>query len=335
MNPILPWDILSDEEADLVEEETFPDCLDPMLATLVDEPFSDPDWIYERKLDGERCLAYVGDNAPRLMSRNRKDITPTYPELAEALSASLSSRCVLDGEVVAFEGRRTSFQRLQGRMQIKDPDRARKSGIPVYFYLFDVLHIEGSNIRKLPLRRRKEILRRSMSFRDPLRFTAHRNERGEDYYAEACASGWEGLIAKDATAEYLETRSRNWLKFKCAGQQEFVVGGFTDPEGSRTDFGALLIGYHDRGHLVYAGKVGTGYDEETLDRLGSELRDLETSDKPFDRGDPPDGAHWVRPELVVEVGFTEWTEGGRLRHPRYLGVRRDKPAGDVVREVPS
>lgn len=114
-----------------------------------------------------------------------------------------------------------------------------------------------------------------------------------------------------------------------------MVGGFTDPAASRTGFGALLIGYHDQGHLVYAGKVGTGYDEETLDRLGSELRDLKVSDTPFDRGDPPGGANWVRPELVVEVGFTEWTEGGRLRHPRYLGLRRDKPARDVVKEVPS
>lgn len=330
-----PFDILTEEETGRLEDEAFPEWLDPMLATLVDEPFSDSDWVYERKLDGERCLAYVGARSPRLMSRNRKDITATYPELAEALTASLSSSCVLDGEVVAFEGRQTSFQRLQSRMQIKDPDRARKSGVAVYFYLFDVLHLAGSNVRKLPLRRRKEILRRSISFQDPLRFTAHRNEKGEEFYAEACASGWEGLIAKDATAAYRGTRSRDWLKFKCVGQQEFVVGGFTDPEGSRTGFGALLIGYHDQGHLVYAGKVGTGYDEETLDRLGSDLRDLETSDIPFDRGDPPDGAHWVRPELVVEVGFTEWTEGGRLRHPRYLGLRRDKPAGDVVREVPS
>lgn len=139
-----PFDILTDEEADLVEDEAFPDWLAPMLATLVDEPFSNPDWIYERKLDGERCLAYVGDSDPRLMSRNRKDVTPTYPELAEALAASLSSSCVLDGEVVAFEGRHTSFQRLQGRMQVKDPDEARASSIAVYFYLFDVLHLEGS-----------------------------------------------------------------------------------------------------------------------------------------------------------------------------------------------
>lgn len=334
MNGTHPFDFLTDEETGLLEDEPFPEWLDPMLATLVDEPFSDPDWIYERKLDGERCLAYVDESSPRLMSRNGKDITPTYPELAEALAPSHGS-CVLDGEVVAFEGRHTSFQRLQGRMQVKDPEQARKSAIAVYFYLFDVLHLEGSSVRRLPLRRRKEILRRSIPFEDPLRFTAHRNERGEEYYADACASGWEGLIAKDATAGYRGTRSRDWLKFKCVGQQEFVVGGFTDPEGSRTDFGALLIGYHDQGELVYAGKVGTGYDEETLDRLGAELRDLATSDTPFNRGDPPGGAHWVRPELVVEVGFTEWTEGGRLRHPRYLGMRRDKPAEDVVREVPS
>lgn len=327
-------DTLSEEEAGLLVEEDSPDWLDPMLATLVDEPFSDEDWIFERKLDGERCLAYIDGGDARLMSRNQKDISDTYPELADALKGDGPQSCVLDGEIVAFTGDTTSFQRLQGRMQVKDPEKARKSNIAVYYYLFDVLHLEGASTRDLPLRSRKKLLRTAIGFDDPIRFTVHRNQEGESFYEEACKSGWEGLIAKDATAAYKGTRSRDWLKFKCVGQQEFVVGGYTDPEGSRTDFGALLIGYHDNGDLVYAGKVGTGYDEETLDRLGSELRDLEKSESPFDRGDTPSGAHWVEPKIVVEVGFTEWTDQGRLRHPRYLGLRRDKPAGEVVRETP-
>jgi DNA ligase D-like protein (predicted ligase) len=269
------------------------------------------------------------------MSRNEKEITSTYPELAEALQASQVPPCVVDGEVVAFDGDVTSFQKLQGRMQIRDPDQARRSGIQVYLYLFDILHFGGSNVRALPLRRRKELLRRAIDFEDPLRFTPHRNQEGEEYYQEACASGWEGVIAKRAASSYQGTRSRDWLKFKCVGQQEFIVGGFTEPRGSRNGFGSLLIGYRRNGDLVYAGKVGTGYDEATLARLRSRLDDLMTPQSPFDAGDPPAGAHWVAPEVVIEVGFTEWTEGGRLRHPRYLGVRRDKAADQVVRETPS
>jgi bifunctional non-homologous end joining protein LigD len=198
-------DILSGKETELLVKERFPDWLDPMLATLVDEPFSDADWIYERKLDGERCLAYVDDRI-RLMSRNGTDITNTYPELAEALEDANTPPCVLDGEIVAFSGDTTSFQRLQGRMQIKDPEEARKSKIAVHFYLFDVLHIEGASVRDLPLRSRKRILRSAIEFDDSVRFTAHRNEKGEEFYEEACRSGWEGLIAKDATASYEGTR---------------------------------------------------------------------------------------------------------------------------------
>ena len=333
MNDLL--DVVPDEQRGKLTEESFPGWVDPMLASLVDEPFSDPDWIYERKLDGERCLAYLEGGETHLMSCNRKDITATYPELAEALDDNGRTECVLDGEIVAFSGDTTSFQRLQGRMQIKDADRARKSDVAVFFYLFDVLHLDGRNLRDLPLRTRKSLLKQAVDFDDPIRFTAHRNESGEEFYEEACRSGWEGLIAKNANSAYKGTRSGDWLKFKCVGQQEFVVGGYTDPKGKRTDFGALLIGYNDDGELVYAGKVGTGYDEETLDRLGSELRDLQRSDSPFDRGATPSGAHWVEPRMVVEIGFTEWTDQGRLRHPRYLGMRRDKAPEEVVRETPT
>lgn len=330
-----PLSILADDERVSLSQESFPDWLDPMLATLVDEPFSDADWIYERKLDGERCLAYVGSEGVRLMSRNQKEITSTYPEVAEALEDSGEKACVFDGEIVAFHGDTTSFQRLQRRMQIQTAEEARESNVAVYLYLFDLLHVDGYGTRDLPLRSRKEMLRRSLRFDDPVRFTSHRNEEGEHFYEEACAAGWEGLIAKDATSSYKGTRSRDWFKFKCVGQQEFVVAGFTDPEGSRTGFGALLIGYQDEGDLVYAGKVGTGYDRETLENLGSKLEGMEVDEVPFAAGDPPDDAHWVEPEVVVEIGFTEWTDDGRLRHPRFLGLRRDKTAEDVVREAPS
>jgi bifunctional non-homologous end joining protein LigD len=221
-------------------------------------------------------------------------------------------------------------------MQIEDPDEARASGVAVHYYLFDVLHLDGSDTTGLPLRDRKRLLRELFDFEDPIRFTTHRNEDGESFYQDACRRGWEGLIAKDSTAAYVHARSRKWLKFKCVHRQELVVGGFTDPRGGRTDFGAILVGYHDGGRFVFAGKVGTGFDDETLDRLGGRMRGMERSASPFDAGDPPtNGVHWVEPELVAEIGFTEWTDHGKLRHPRFLGLRRDKDASEVVREVPA
>jgi bifunctional non-homologous end joining protein LigD len=175
-----------------------------------------------------------------------------------------------------------------------------------------------------------------LRFEDPIRFTPHRNEVGEQLYEEACRKGLEGVIAKRADSPYRATRSRDWLKLKCHAEQELVIGGFTAPQGSRTDFGALLVGHFEGDTLLYAGKVGTGFDRSTLAELGAQLRDLESEDNPFADVHPiPRGTHWVEPQLVAQIGFTEWTRDGRLRHPRYLGLRDDKPARQVVREVPA
>jgi DNA ligase D-like protein (predicted ligase) len=328
-----PFDALSDEERDALEARDHPGWLDPMLATLTHDHFSDPDWIYERKLDGERCLAFRDGDRVRLLSRNRKQLNDSYPELEEAVAGQPETDFVIDGEIVAFSGNVTSFQRLQSRMQVGDRDEARASGVAVHYYVFDILHLDGRSTEQLSQRARKGVLKRALEFGDRLRFTAHRNESGEAWLEEACRKGWEGLIAKDAAAPYAHSRSKKWLKFKCGHQQELVIGGYTDPEGDRTGFGALLLGYHDDGELIYAGKVGTGFDDDTLRRLGQRLASRERSTPPYDRGQlPSKGVHWVRPDLVAEVGFTEWTSGGRLRHPRFLGLRRDKDAGDVVRE---
>ena len=167
-----------------------------------------------------------------------------------------------------------------------------------------------------------------------VRFTSHRNEEGEAYHREACEKGWEGVIAKDARAPYVHSRSKKWLKLKCGHRQELVVGGFTEPEGERTGFGALLLGYYDGDDLLYAGKVGTGFDDDTLESLRERLDSLERDTPPYAEGEdlPRKGVHWVTPKLVAEIGFTEWTEDHRLRHPRFLGLRRDKEAEEVVRE---
>lgn len=309
-----------------------PEWCPPMLAVLTDERFSDPDWIYERKLDGERVLVFRDGDRVRLMTRNRHEVTDTWPELAEALARQNAREFVADGEVVAFDGALTSFSRLQGRMQISDPDRARASGIAVHLYLFDLLHLAGHDLTGLPLRRRKSFLKRALRFDDPLHYTLHRNEDGEAYFEEACEKGWEGLIAKDATAAYTHGRSRKWLKFKCANGQELVIGGYTEPKGDRAGFGALLLGYYEDGALRYAGKVGTGFDDAFLTSFRKTLDERRRDTPPF--AEPVDeDALWVRPDLVAEIGFTEWTPGGKLRHPRFLGLRRDKPAEDVTREV--
>lgn len=307
-----------------------------MLATLTDHPFSDPEWVFERKLDGVRCLAFRDGGAVRLMSRNRKELTDNYPELAAALTQQRTRRFIADGEIVAFKHGISSFERLQGRLGLTDPVRARGTAIPVFYYVFDLLWLDGYDVTGLELRDRKRLLRSALSFQGPIRYSAHRDRDGEAIYRAACARGLEGIVAKRAASPYVQRRSSDWLKFKCVLEQELVIGGWTDPEGARTGFGALLVGYYDDGVLVYAGKVGTGYDRTTLERLGARLRRLTRSRPPFAKGNPPTrGTHWVQPVLVGQFGFTEWTRDGRLRHPRYLGLREDKPAGEVVRERPS
>jgi len=325
-------DLLSASERAQLGEEAEPGWAAPMLATLTERRFADANWLYERKFDGERALVVRCDDDIRLMTRNQKDISNTYPELVEALAGQACSRFVADGEIVAFDGPLTSFARLQQRMQIKDPAKARNSGVAVHYYLFDLLHLDGYGLDQVPLRARKKLLKRAIAFDDPLRFTPHRNKDGLAYYRDACEKGWEGVIAKRADASYRHSRSRDWLKFKCAKGQELVIGGFTEPQGSRKGFGALLVGYYDQGRLRYAGKVGTGYDDDLLETLRARLDRIARETAPFADEVKENGVTWVTPKLVAEFGFTEWTRAGKLRHPRFLGLRRDKDARDVVRE---
>jgi len=305
----------------------------PMLATLTQDRFTDPGWIFERKLDGVRAIAVHDRRGAALWSRNEKRMDATYPEIVDAVAARTPSDTVLDGEIVAFDGPQTSFARLQGRIGLHDPDAARATGIPVFLYLFDVLVLEGRDVTALPLRERKRLLRDAVDFGDALRMSTHRNTEGEAYLREACARGWEGLVAKRADAPYRPGhRSPDWLKLKCVHEQELVVGGWTDPQRSRTGFGALLVGYYADGGLRYAGKVGTGFDHRMLADLSARFRDLSAEGSPFADPVREKGAHWLRPELVAQIGFSEWTRDGKLRHPRYLGLREDKAAHDVVRE---
>ena len=304
-----------------------------MLATLTGHYFSGPEWIFERKLDGERCLAFRRGGEVRLLSRSQQHLNNTYPEIVDGLSRPGAPDVVVDGEVVAFEGNRTSFERLQQRLGITNAAEARRSPVAVFYYIFDLLYLDGYDTTALSLRDRKTLLKGALQYTDALRFTPHRNETGEAYFQFACAHGWEGLVAKRASSTYVSRRSPDWLKFKCSLGQEFVVGGFTDPAGSRVGLGALLVGYYDQGELVYAGKVGTGFSTATLMALRQQLDALGTDKQPFTRGRIAErGAHWVRPQLVAQVVFSEWTADGKLRHPRYEGLRTDKAAGEVQRE---
>ena len=322
-----PLDTLTAAERALLSESEPPRGSEAMKAVLAHRPFGDPNWIFERKLDGIRCVATRSGGKVQLLSRNDLSLNGRYPEIAQALSAEPAGRFSVDGEVVAFEGSQTSFARLAER---------GRHPVPVFFYVFDLLWLEGWDVRALALRTRKRLLRDTLAFRDGVRWTPHRNEHGEALFEEACRKGWEGLIAKRADSTYGAARSRDWLKLKCQQGQELVIGGYTEPRGSRIELGALLIGYFADGQLRYAGKVGTGFDRQTLRDLGARLRALERTDPPFaDAASIRErGIHWVKPELVAQLAFTEWTRDGRLRHPRFLGLRDDKSARDVVREAP-
>ncbi len=311
--------------------------LEPELATLTKDRFSDPAWMYERKFDGERCLAYRSGSEVALMTRNVLDVSATYPEVRDVLLRQPAGDFVVDGEIVAFDGEATSFGRLQQRLGVRAPRPELVSKVPVVYFVFDVLKADGQDVRKLPLRERKPVLADLLTFTDSVRFAEHRQGNGEPFWDEACAQGWEGLIAKRAAASYRAGRTRDWLKFKCLSSQEFVIGGYTDPQGSRVGLGALLIGYYDsQGRLVSAGKVGTGFSAATLASLHGSLSRIERDSSPFEAGEVPgSGQHWVEPRLVAQIGFSEWTAGGQLRHPRFEGLRQDKDPASVVREIPS
>jgi DNA ligase D-like protein (predicted ligase) len=306
-----------------------------MLATLTDRRDFGEDWLLERKFDGERCIARKGSAGVRLESRTAKDLTSTYPEVSRAIADQRDLQLLLDGEVVAFDGDQTSFGRLQQRLGTTNPSPRLLSAYPVVFCVFDLIEVDGADLRGRPLLERRARLTEALRPSAALQVSEAWRDDSRGRFARACRSGWEGLIAKRAQGPYVAGRSRDWLKLKCVAEQELVIGGYTDPAGSRTDFGALLVGYYEDGRLRYAGKVGTGYTAATLRDLGARLRDLETPEAPFVDARPiPRGTHWVRPSLVAQIGFAEWTNEDRLRQPRYLGLRDDKDPVEVVRERP-
>ena len=304
-----------------------------MLATLTNRGDFGDDWLLERKFDGERRVARKDGGDMRLESRSARDLTGTYPEVQAAVAAQPARDVLLDGEVVAYDGEQTSFGRLQQRLGVTQSSTDRVAAYPVVFCVFDVLEFEREDLTDRPLIERRARLANSIRPSAALQLTEAWRGDSERRFADACRAGWEGLIAKRADAVYVRGRSKDWLKLKCVWEQEFVIGGYTDPAGSRTDFGALLVGYYEDGGLRYAGKVGTGYTAATLRQLGTRPRELDSPESPFVDARPiPRGTHWTAPELVTQIGFAEWTSDGRLRQPRFLGLRADKAPAEVVRE---
>ncbi len=293
----------------------------PMKAVLTSERPAGPEWVFERKLDGIRCLAVKAGGRTRLYSRNELSLDDRYGPVAAALDADPADGFVLDGEAVSFVGGRDRF--------------GGGGGGELFYYVFDVLFAGGQDVRGLAIQARRALLEGVVHWRDPLRMTEQMLGDGAALLARACDDGWEGLIAKRLGTPYVSTRSRDWLKLKCTRAQELVIGGFTAPRGSRTDLGALLVGHFEGNRLRYAGKVGTGFTRATLGELSERLGPLVRETSPFaaEKGIPR-AATWVEPELVAQIAFMEWTADGRLRHPSFLGLRIDKAAREVVREAP-
>jgi bifunctional non-homologous end joining protein LigD len=295
--------------------------LAPMLATLVDSPFTKPNWIFEEKYDGVRMLAYKEGPKVALVSRNGIDRTERYPKIAEAIGKLKADTLVLDGEIVIFDADKVSrFQFLQ-----------KGDGRPV-FAVFDCIYRDGKDLRKAPLSERRTALEQTVKRSASLILSARLDADGVKAFEIAKKRGFEGLIAKDLSSKYVSGRSPAWLKVKVRKEDEFVIGGFTEPSGARHFFGALLLGIYTRGKLDYVGKVGTGFDEETLKSLYKRFGPLKRTNSSFASDVREKDATFVAPKLVAQIGYTEWTGDGKLRHPVYLGLRDDKDAKDVTRQ---
>jgi bifunctional non-homologous end joining protein LigD len=320
------------------EQRPMPTVIHPMLASSVAKAFDDPDWLFEIKWDGYRAVAFIEDGRVRLVSRNQNDLTAQFSELGSLPQFVNAQRAILDGEIVALdEEGRPSFSLMQQRTGFHPGKRrlARREGVPVIYYAFDLLYLDGLDLRRVALEQRKQLLQDRIKVGGVIQFSDHYAEKGLALFEAAKQRGLEGILAKKRSSIYQEKRSNDWLKIKITQRQECVIGGYTDPEGSREYFGALVLGlYDEQGRLIHVGQVGTGFDQKTLKEMFAQLQGLKTKQNPF-YGEIGGlrKIQLVRPELVAEIKFAEWThestEGGmKLRAPVFMGLRADKPAED-------
>jgi bifunctional non-homologous end joining protein LigD len=306
-----------------------------MLATAIDEPFDGDDWLFEIKWDGYRAIAFIADGKVRLVSRNQNELTPRYPELNDLPQFVKAKTAILDGEVVALDEQgRASFSLMQQRTGFRPGGRraATHADVPVLYYAFDLLYLDGYDLRKLPLEERKQKLAALIVAGDNLRYSDHYEKQGKALFEMARAKGLEGILAKKRDCPYQERRSSDWLKIKIRHRMEAVIGGYTEPEGSRAHFGSIVLGLYDRqGRLIHVGQAGSGFTQKSLAEIWKLLKQRETRQKPFyGEVEALRKVDWVKPELVAEIEYAEWTDGAvsgsgpKLRAPVFLGLRDDK-----------
>lgn len=316
-----------------------PSAIQPMLASITEDPFNSPDWLFEVKWDGYRVISFIENTQVRMLSRNQNDLGPRYPELRELPTLIKAKSAILDGEVVVLDEQgRPSFSLMQQRTGIRAHGRqaAPRGDLPILYYVFDLIYLDGYDLRRVALEDRKNLLREIIPSDGLVRFSDHYPEQGVALFQVAKQKGLEGIVAKKRNSCYEERRSREWLKIKITQTVDCVIGGYTDPEGARQYFGSLILGlYDDKKHLIHVGHAGTGFNHATLKQISEVLKAIETSKKPFSGPVDAKRAHWVKPVRVAEVKFTEWThetnEGGlKLRAPVFLGLREDKNPEDCT-----
>jgi bifunctional non-homologous end joining protein LigD len=314
-----------------------PERIRPMLATLIDQPFSDPAWVFEIKWDGERALGWVRDGRVEFRSRADRSITSEYPEL-QALARSLRARrAIVDGEIVVLDARgRSDFERLQQRMNVANPSAALLHKFPAVYYVFDLIWCDGYDLRGVPLTARKQLLHEILDSSGAIRYSDHQESLGEELFAAARKEGLEGIVGKRAASRYASGRSIDWIKVKSNEEIDAVVGGWTDPRAGRQYFGSLLLGLYDEKILRFIGHVGTGFASDTLERIHRALANLAAKRTPFaEVPETNESAHWVQPSLIARVRYGGWTSAGRLRHPVFIGLRSDINPRDCRIERPT
>ena len=328
---------------DVPVKRPMPTAIHPMLAESIEKPFDDPDWLFEIKWDGYRAIAFIDNGKVRLVSRNQNELTARYPELRDLPEFVKAKTAILDGEVVALDSEgRASFSLMQQRTGFRPGGHraAAKADVPVLYYAFDLLYLDGYDWRRVPLEERKKKLASLLTPGVSLRYSDHFEAQGKALFEIARQKKLEGILAKKRNSSYEERRSREWLKIKIRHRMECVIGGYTDPEGSRTHFGSLVLGLYDKqGRLIHVGQVGSGFDQKLLTEISKLLRKIETKKNPFyGEVEALRKVSWVKPELVAEIEYAEWTEGAntgsgpKLRAPVFLGLRDDKDPKECVFE---
>ncbi len=314
-------------------KRSMPTAIQPMLASVTEEPFDDPNWLFEIKWDGYRAVAFIEDESVRLVSRNQNDLTPRYPELRVLPKFVNAKTAVLDGEVVVLDEQgRSSFSLMQQRTGLRGHGRQAtpRHDLPILYYVFDLIYLDGYDLRRVALDDRKRVLRQILTSHEMVRYSDHYAGQGIALFNAAKQKGLEGILAKKCNSCYEERRSREWLKIKITQTVDCVIGGYTDPDGSRKYFGSLVLGlYDEKKRLIHVGHAGTGFNQATLKQIWEVLKEIETSKNPFAEPVEAKNVHWVKPVVVAEVKFSEWThetsEGGlKLRAPVFMGLREDK-----------